>query len=204
MTDDTGLDDRELLPRQWRAGRMLRFADRQEQERRWIRFIELAERYGRNIGVAEGYEQLRLAVMNGDFERAGRSRVLYLHPLATHTKMTRDKMRNASETLPRLTLERHYLGCCWIPRDMATAWCLARGVSVNGWLDGELPQRKPRGRPNRFNDSEALAAARRQMQQGASLRHAARFATAVLGRKGNSLAADEDRLRRKLARGLTR
>ena len=78
---------------------------------------------GHNVGVAEGYEQLRLAVMNGGVKRAGRSHERYVHPLATHTKMARDKMRNASETFPRSTLERHYLGCCWIPRDMATAWC---------------------------------------------------------------------------------
>jgi hypothetical protein len=205
MTDAfDAADNRDWLLRQWRAARMLRFAKRQEQERCWIRFIELAERYGRNIGVAEGYEQLRLAVMNGDFERAGRSRVLYLHPFAMHTKMTRDKMRNASETFPRTTLERHYLGCCWIPRDMAVAWCVARGVSVDGWLDGELPQRKGRGRPNLYDDSAALTVARDFMRRGVPIRYAAKQAAAVCGSKGNSPTAVEDRLRRKLGRGLAR
>jgi hypothetical protein len=48
---------------QWRAARILRFAQRQNKERKWIRFTELAERYGRNIGIAEGYDQLQRAVI---------------------------------------------------------------------------------------------------------------------------------------------
>ena len=56
----------------WRAARILRFAECQSRERDWIWFSELAERYGRNIGVSEGYEQLRLAIIAGEFERKGR------------------------------------------------------------------------------------------------------------------------------------
>jgi hypothetical protein len=66
--------------RHWRAKRSIRFADRQARERQWIAFSELAERYARNIGISEGYEALRRAVIDGEFERADRCRVLYLTP----------------------------------------------------------------------------------------------------------------------------
>jgi hypothetical protein len=62
--------------------------DRQKKQRAWIRFDELAERYGRNIGIAEGYEQLKHALIDGKFERNGRSRVRYFHPWVTTAKMT--------------------------------------------------------------------------------------------------------------------
>jgi hypothetical protein len=59
-----------------RTGRFLRFIECQKTKRAWISFRDLAGRYGRNIGIAEGYEQLKRSVINGEFERNGRSRVL--------------------------------------------------------------------------------------------------------------------------------
>ena len=98
----------------------------------------VGERYGRNVGVSEGYEQLRLAVIAGEFERSGRCRVLYLHPGVVRSKMTRGMMANITATFPAPTIERQFLGCCWIPRDLAIAWCVARNVSVAGWFEGSL------------------------------------------------------------------
>jgi hypothetical protein len=126
-------DERDIEPRpdhwrracRWRLARILRFADRQKKQRAWISFGELAERYRRNIGADEGYKQLQRSVIDGKFERNGRSRVLYLHPAVTIAKMTRERMRNAVETYPlRLeTVRRHYLAPCWIPRELADEWC---------------------------------------------------------------------------------
>src|SRR6516225_4477201 len=129
LTAPAAADERDIEPQSdhwrqtchWRLARILRFAERQKKQRAWISFSELAERYGRNIGITEGYEQLKRAVINGEFERNGRSRVLYLHPAVTIAKMTRERMRNAVETYPLETVRRHYLAPCWIPRELADA-----------------------------------------------------------------------------------
>jgi hypothetical protein len=51
-----------------RTERFLRFIECQKTKRAWISFPDLAGRYGRNIGIAEGYEQLKRSVINGEFE----------------------------------------------------------------------------------------------------------------------------------------
>ena len=188
---------------QWRAARILRFADRQSRNRAWIRFTELAERYGRNVGVSEGYEQLRLAVIAGEFERNGRCRVFYLHPGVVRSKMTRGMMANITATFPAPTIERQYLGCCWIPRDLAIAWCGARNVSVAGWLEGVSGQfdAKPRRGRQTYNDGPALVEMKRLCATGMSVRGAARQAAAIVASKGNSADAIVDRLRRKFHNG---
>jgi hypothetical protein len=187
--------------RHWRAKRIMRFADRQAHERRWIEFGELAERYGRNVGISEGYELLRRAVIAGEFERAGRCRVLYLHPFDIHTKMTRERMANISESyidaVPsshasyfRRTLERQYLACCWIPRDMAAAWCSTHNIGR------DIARRIA---PQAIDDSEALDEARKPVSQGYSDRSAADHVASTRPVASNSRAAYADRLRHKLA-----
>ena len=61
-------------------------------------------------------------------------RVLFLHHSVVQTKMTRERMANISATYGqpggRMTLERQYLDCCWIPHEMAAAWCAARNVNT--------------------------------------------------------------------------
>jgi hypothetical protein len=187
--------------RHWRAKRIMRFADRQARERRWIEFGELAERYGRNIGTAEGYELLRRAMIAGEFERSGRSRVLYLHPFDIRPKMTRERMANISEAyidaVPsshasyfRRTLERQYLACCWVPRDMAAAWCSVHNIA------GDFARRIAR---QAIDDSEALDEVRKLICKGYSDREAADVVASTRPLVGNSVAAYAKRLRRKLA-----
>jgi hypothetical protein len=154
LTAPAAADERDIEPQSdhwrqtchWRLARILRFAERQKKQRAWISFSELAERYGRNIGITEGYEQLKRAVINGEFERNGRSRVLYLHPAVTIAKMTRERMRNAVETYPLETVRRHYLAPCWIPRELADAW---EKPSYEPWRQEpqltERPKRKHKG-----------------------------------------------------------
>ena len=109
--------------------------------------------------------------------------------------MTRERMANISATYGqpggRMTLERQYLDCCWIPHEMAAAWCAARNVNT-------VPSVR---RPSRqaIDDSEPLAYMRRLCAQGHSVRAAADQAASTLDLRGNSPDATVDRLRRKFA-----
>jgi P4 family phage/plasmid primase-like protien len=189
---------------QWRTARILRFMDRQKKQRAWIQFSELAERYGRNIGTAEGYEQLKRAVIDGKFERNGRSRVFYLHPGVTATKMTREKMRNAVETfsLSPETMRRQYLACCWIPRELADAWLQSRGIEQAELVLTDDQAAKRKGGRHPCDDADALEEMCRVIQQErCSVRQAADQVVARGLARGtgvsNSIA---DRLRRKFPR----
>jgi hypothetical protein len=139
---DDGISDHQKAYRR-HAAFIEKFAKDQQEKREWICFSEIAERYAREIGRSEGYEQLRRSVIAGEFERDGRSRVRFFHPTGVSPKMTRERMRNISDTYPifpgdgrPLTIERQYLAWCWIPRDMAIRWCITHNVSVAGWLNG--------------------------------------------------------------------
>jgi hypothetical protein len=197
-----GLDERDISWRQacrWRANRILHFTDRQNKAREWISFSELAERYSRNIGNDEGYEQLKRAVIGGEFERNGRSRILYLHPAVTRAKMTREWMRNVVETFSADSPEtvRHYLACCWISRDLADAWCRSHNIGPSSTRHVS----KKHGGRTPIDDSAALAKMRELTESGESERGAAAIAAAACGSPGASLEAKIDRLRTKFARG---
>jgi len=189
---------------QRRTARILRFADRQKKQREWIQFSELAERYGRNIGIAEGYEQLKRAVIAGEFERDGRSRVLYLHPAVTAAKMTREKMRNAVETFPAETVRRHYLAPCWIPRELADAWWVIHGPQALNEAETTLPSdpaaKGKRGRKE-YDDAVALEEMYPLViQQGLSHREAAKQVVAHgLARGTGTTESTIDRVRIKFA-----
>jgi hypothetical protein len=164
----------------------LRFVDRQKKQRAWISFGELAECCGRNIGITEGYEQLKRAVIDGEFERNGRSRVLYLHPAVTRTKMTREWMRNVVETFSAETVRRHYLAPWRIPRNLADA-------------DDLAPKRK--GGRHRCDDTVPLDEMHRLVQRGFTCRQAADHVVAhglALGTGDSKSTAD--RIRKKFAK----
>lgn len=198
--------DRERMEaaRRWRTNRILRFSERQARERSWINFKELAELYGRNVSVSEGFKQLQAAILAGEFEQDGRCRVLYFHPAVAKTKMTRGWLADIIEVFAKqpATIERQYLGCCWVPRAMALAWSNSRNVNSNA----KRPTR--RGRPKGFSpidDSAALKEMRRlRAKFKMSYRAAAREAVIVVGVRGNSQDADIDRLRKKFADECTR
>jgi hypothetical protein len=191
------VDERDINWRkacQWRADRILRFIDRQKTQRAWVQFSELAEQYGRNIGIAEGYEQLKRAVIKGDFERDGRSRVLYLHSLVTKAKMTRENMRNVVGTHPPATVQRQYLACCWIPRELADEWWANQAASSD-----DQAAKEKRGRVGN-DDDPALDEMHRLIQQEgcSSIREAAKQALAQGLARGIGMSKSTiDRLRRK-------
>jgi hypothetical protein len=196
--------------RHWLINRILRFSKRQDRERSWINFKDLAERYGRNVSVSEGFKQLQVAILAGEFEQNGRCRVLYLHPVVTKTKMTRAWLTTVTEVYEPATIERQYLGWCWVPREMAIAWCNSRNVSVKAWLDSNAKRPIRRGRQKGWSpidDSAALEEMRRliaKFKNNMSHRAAAREVVAGMRMRGNSQDADIDRLRKKLAKGHVR
>ena len=66
--------------RRWRTNRILRFSERQARERSWINFRELAELYGRNVSVSEGFKQLQ-ARLAGEFDKmAGVGFFIFIPP----------------------------------------------------------------------------------------------------------------------------
>ena len=208
--------------RRWRLNRILRFSKRQDRERSrylsgatetqdlsfWVNFKDLAERYGRNVSVSEGFKQLQAAILAGEFEQNGRCRVLYLHPVVTKTRMTREWLAKVTEVYEPATIERQYLGWCWVPREMAIAWCNSRNVSVKAWLDSKRKTRRGRQKGwSPIDDSAALKEMRRLRAKfpNMSYRAAAReVVLAGMGVRGHSRDANIDRLRRKFAKGLTR
>jgi hypothetical protein len=113
-------------PRDWRINREIRFILRQERKREWIPFREIAEWLseidGRGVpneaARANAYDMLQRDLMGGDFEEAGRSKVLCLHPLTTKGRMRRQQLSDAIDTFPPDRLRAAYLSRCWIPRRM--------------------------------------------------------------------------------------
>jgi hypothetical protein len=116
--------------RERREDRIRRFAERQQRLRDWINFAEIAEwcsELGGSIVSDEdartrAYEKLHTDLMAGDFEEAGKTRVLYLHPWTTMAKVTRDRARDFVELAPPETLRSEYWDHCWIPRHIFHRW----------------------------------------------------------------------------------
>ena len=116
--------------RERREDRIGRFAERQRRRREWINFGEITEwcsELGGSIVSDEdartsAYEKLQADLMAGDFEEAGKSRVLYLHPWTPIAKMTRDRARDFTELAPREMLRSEYWNHCWIPRHLFHRW----------------------------------------------------------------------------------
>jgi hypothetical protein len=81
----------------WRANRIERFTARQRWVRQWINFAEIAEwcsKEDRSIVPNEekraaAFDTLQTDLLAGEFDDYGRSRVLYLHPSTTKSRITR-------------------------------------------------------------------------------------------------------------------
>ena len=76
-------------PRDWRINRAVLFKWRQLRGRAWIQFHEIAEWYAElnrgsimteEAASKRAYDMLQRDLLSGDFEEAGRSRVLFLTP----------------------------------------------------------------------------------------------------------------------------
>src|SRR5262245_46380033 len=91
--------------KQAREARMERFAQAQRRKREWINFEEVAvlcsELDGSGVpneaAFENAYKNLERDLQSGDFEENGQSRVLYLHPRTTRTRMTREWYQDATQ-----------------------------------------------------------------------------------------------------------
>jgi len=172
---------------------MLRFAELQARERRWIRLSEIAEHYGRERSTAAAYSALQASILNDDFIERGRSRLLYLHPWSTMAKMTSGKLQTLIDVYrdPEI-LARHYIGCCWVPVAMAMKWCAQHRIRTTGWLTG---RRRRCGRVT-IADDHLVSEMRALMADGMPAVQAARVMAPKAA--GHSFEAKVDRLRRKV------
>jgi hypothetical protein len=172
---------REAMLRRWRTHRFLRFDDRQQIEMAWKRLSVLAHVYGQEVGTEAAYQQLRTAILRGQFDIQGKSKLLYTHPWSRRARMTPEWLGSMIETFDSNpnTINIQYVGCCWVPTDMAVAW----------WhgLPGHA-QRRKRGRPmgsKKFDLSALILVARDQLavqpQSARSKRAAAKSAIVICG-----------------------
>jgi hypothetical protein len=164
-----------------RVGRILRFTDRQKIERKWVRLSDVAERYGRERSTQEGYEKLIEAINAREFEAAGRSRLLYLHPGVCMAKMTRDKLDAVSRGIDRQLLISAYIEPCWIPVAMAERWFKKNKVAVVRSVAAAREARRGRPRGSRiYDDQRAVTIVAENIRNGYSSYDAAKAAIAEL------------------------
>jgi hypothetical protein len=136
---------RDQQARQWRSDRIKRFTEKQHKLREWINFAEIADLCSELDGLvvpneaarASAYEKLQRALLEGDFEEGGRSRVLYLHASTKMAKMTRKGMRFAIDRYPPEIIRSEYLDHCWVRRNLFQRWALKH----------HLPHSPPRFEP---------------------------------------------------------
>ena len=152
-------------PRQWRAARIQRFTQKQQQTREWINFAEIADwcsKEDHSIIPSEdkravAFETLARDLLSGVFEENGRSRVLYLSPATTKARMTRAWLHDAiHHSYDNNGGRSEYLPHCWIPRQFFERWLarnrLQESPSRFGPLVASSPLKKQKlGRPQEYN-----------------------------------------------------
>jgi hypothetical protein len=108
-------------PRDWRFNREVRFTWRQQRLRESISFQEIAE-WLLDLDGRDTYGIFQRDLLAGEFEEAGRSKVLYLHQASAMARMTRQRLNDAIVTLPPDIIRSEYLARCWLPRRMFDRW----------------------------------------------------------------------------------
>jgi hypothetical protein len=163
------------------------FAGRQRIAHRWIAFVDLADWCAHSTtaaGRAEedqtrdlAWQRIAQSILNAEFERNSRSKVLYLDPSvmgdggSARCRLTREQFRIAFDiaaappgsSLPLLVLVR-----CWVPRELARQWIETHGYRWPPHFDLERPPAvsvpgvrisSKRWRPSRNRHWKPLAAA---------------------------------------------
>src|SRR6266851_2975022 len=136
----------------WRRKWIDRFFKRQQQARRWISFIEIADMCARaaspvSIAAEEAaralaYRRLVESIWRGEFERNGRSRVLLLLPdpvvSVPHHRLANDYLRmmidayGVTDFTSASRLVKELLWFCWLPRESCRRWFKRHGLA---WPD---------------------------------------------------------------------
>ena len=136
----------------WRREWIDRFFKRQQQARRWISFVEIADMCARaaspvSIAAEEearalAYPRLVESTWRGEFERNGRSRVLLLLPdpvvSVPHHRLANDYLRmmidayGVTDFTSASRLVKELLWFCWLPRELCRQWFRRHGLA---WPD---------------------------------------------------------------------
>ena len=116
---------------------------------------EIAAWCARNSGTIEpdedsehvAFAELRDAIINGEFDRNGRSMVLSLNPVREPYRMDRELLENeelvlwgieaaatAVRGIPASDPLKQILIHCWAPRDLCRAWFEKRRLTPPSWL----------------------------------------------------------------------
>jgi hypothetical protein len=124
-----------------------RFYACQQRSLRWLNFAWIANAVARKSGsiVAdqtermEAFKQLYFGALRGEFERCGKSMVLFLGPnLSSNGRWSGTDLANAVRCAGGrdiiLKAERNILACCWVPHDVAAAWFARRNLRFDPQL----------------------------------------------------------------------
>jgi hypothetical protein len=139
-----------IRARQFRSNRLARFVEAQRLSRDWLHFGEIAAWCARQ-GNADidlkpakwrsAIDQLADSIINKEFDREGRSRVLFLHLDSLRARMTGTWLTYLREIWPFVgydepkgttdVLREEYLKPCWISHDMCRRWLEARAMPLS-------------------------------------------------------------------------
>jgi hypothetical protein len=139
-----------------------RFAARQRTARRWIAVVDLVDWCAHSTTTATldaeaqarevAYRRLTDAILKGELERGGRSKILYLDTLVTsggaspRCRLTRKQFEialGATAAPPPPLLPITVLNCCWLPADLTRQWLEVHGYRLPPYL--EHPQAAGKG-----------------------------------------------------------
>ena len=125
-----------------RTARTNRFRERQRHSLEWINFDAIADWCARANGDIKpdeerrslAYTELQKALLEGDFEKEGRTRVIFLNPKSPMAKMTRERLTSIAGFHDAHVLRSQYLAHCWIPRAHSRIWFEVRRLPIPPWL----------------------------------------------------------------------
>jgi hypothetical protein len=175
-------------PRQWRAARIQRFTEQKRQTREWINFADIADwcsKEDHSIIPSEdkraaAFDTLASDLLSGVFEENGRSRVLYLHPATTKSRMTRAWLRDViRHNYDNKRGRSQFLPHCWIPRGLFERW---------------LARHRLQQSPSRFEPSVEGASTRLNNQKLLKSQHAGPNSNSGGGAKSTAIGEALDQL----------
>jgi hypothetical protein len=144
--------------KQARTKQILRFRERQQRRRNWISIADIADWIASNRGAtdrrderlrAQGYDDLLSAILNGEFDRDGRSCVLYLTPDTETFRLQADLLRNMRDFYAgSMTVNEEVLSRCWVQRQLAQRWFERRELLWPKRFDPVEPLMSSSGTPS--------------------------------------------------------
>jgi hypothetical protein len=132
---DKGRRERLRRVREAREQRIREFMELQRSRREWINFVEIAKWYcnATRRTDKEAQTALRAAIEFGDFETAGQSRIVFLHPWQRLLRMRRSMTREILQDT--VILERddarvwsNCLAYCWVSNFDTLKWFAAQNL----------------------------------------------------------------------------